>query len=351
MTGGMLALASRFALKQFGRQWRGDCPACGYAGSFAAMSGTSGKPVMHCFNGCDRDTLHAALGSEWTLPPRPDTATAQRNQQTRQDRVRRLWNCALPCLGTLAETYLARRGIENRMCSGALRFLPDCSHPSGSRHPALVSAVRDATVALVEVQRTYLSRDTRKTLLDPARAALGPVRRAAMQLDPCGPALIVGDGMESTASASNLLALPAWAALSLKALALPLFQPALAREIEILVLAHLNQPGPAIPIALAQRQLVVLVSNYLGARQLGNRIDRRHRCRCAVGQARHSCMRLGAQSPGPRRRSRRRKNHRPRLTGRDQQRTGELWADYLAVGCLVIKPKGGAVDPDTEGAG
>ena len=217
MNGALTDLAGRFRLVRCSGGYSGDCPACGYAGAFTVRT-LAGRPILNCFNGCSRETLHAiaraASGSEWTLPPRPDTATAQRNQQARQDRVRRLWHCALPCLGTLAETYLAQRGIENRMCSGALRFLPDCSHPSGSRHPALVSAVRDATGALMAVQRTYLSKDGRKAPFDPARAALGPVWRGAVQLDPCGPELVVGEGMESTASAGYLLGLPAWAALS-----------------------------------------------------------------------------------------------------------------------------------------
>ena len=239
MSGTMLALASRFALRQCGREWRGDCPACGYAGSFAAMAGTSGKPVMHCFNGCDRDTLkataQAALGSGWTPSPAPDALLMKRIQQARQDRAQRLWQSALLCPGTLAQTYLARRGIENRIGSGALRFSPDCSHPSGSRHPALVSAVRDVAGVLVAVQRTYLNSDGRKAALDPARAALGPVWRAAVQLDPCGTELVVGEGTESTASAGHLLGLPAWAALSAGNLERGLVLPESVRRVVIAV--------------------------------------------------------------------------------------------------------------------
>jgi len=77
----------------------------------------------------------------------------------------------------------------------------------------------------VAVQRTYLASDGRKAALDPARATLGPVCGAALQLDPSGPELAIGEGMESSASAGMIFGLPAWAALSadnLAALVLPL---------------------------------------------------------------------------------------------------------------------------------
>lgn len=238
MTGSVLDLAGQFRLARRTYGYSGNCPACGYADAFTVRM-LGDRPVLHCFNGCDRNTLHAtaraALGSGWTPPPRPNAALVQRNQQARQDRAQRLWQRSLPCRGTLAETYLTRRGISSVASSNALRFQPDCSHASGSRHPALVAAVRDATGALVAVQRTYLSRDGRKAPLDPARTALGPVWHAAVQLDPCGPELVVGEGMESTASAGYLLGMPAWAALSAGNLERGLVLPANVRRVVIAV--------------------------------------------------------------------------------------------------------------------
>ena len=238
MTGSMLDLAGQFRLARRTQGYGGNCPACGYADAFTVRM-QAGRPVLHCFNGCNRNTLHAtaraALGSGWTPPPRPDAASVQRNQQARQDRAQRLWRRSLSCPGTLAETYLARRGISSVASSNALRFQPDCWHASGSRHPALVAAVQDVAGALVAVQRTYLTSDGRKAALDPARATLGPVWRAAVQLDPCGPELVVGEGMESTASAGQLLGLPAWAALSAGNLERGLVLPSSVRRVTIAV--------------------------------------------------------------------------------------------------------------------
>lgn len=209
-------LAGRFRLSKRSQGFGGDCPACGYPNAFTVRI-LAGRPVLHCFNGCDRNALQATvpavLRRGWTPPQSFDDA-AQRNRQARQDRAQQLWHLSLPCRGTLAETYLARRGIPHVASSDALRFQSNCSHPSGSLHPALVAAVRNAAGALVAVQRTYLASDGGKAALDPARASLGSVWGAAVQLDPCGPELVVGEGMESTASAGNLLGLPAWAALS-----------------------------------------------------------------------------------------------------------------------------------------
>ena len=229
MTAPLLDLASRFRLARRPGGFGGDCPACGYADAFTARTTREGWTALHCFNGCDRDALHdaarGALGSGWTPPPRPNPARVQANRQSRQDAAQRLWQRSLPCPGTLAATYLARRGIGHVVTSSALRFQADCPHPGGTRLPALVSAVRNGAGEVVAVQRTYLASDGRKASLDPARATLGPVWGAAVQLDQCGPELAIGEGMESSASAGLIFGLPAWAALSagnLVALVLPL---------------------------------------------------------------------------------------------------------------------------------
>lgn len=55
-------IAARLGLKRHGNQWRGDCPACGYAGSLVLTLGSEGKPLWWCASCRDRDALTAALG-------------------------------------------------------------------------------------------------------------------------------------------------------------------------------------------------------------------------------------------------------------------------------------------------
>jgi hypothetical protein len=95
-----------------------------------------------------------------------------------------------------------------------LRFHPDCPHPEGGRLPALIAAVTDADGGFLAIHRTFLTHDGRKADVDPPRATLGPYWGGAVRLDPLAPELVVGEGVESSASAGRLLGLPAWAALS-----------------------------------------------------------------------------------------------------------------------------------------
>ncbi len=257
MNGAMLDLAGRFGLARRSGGYGGDCPVCGYADAFTVRPMRDGRLMLFCHSGCDRDALEAeaaaALGSGWTPPPRQNRPVPHSDRHARQDRAQRLWEAARPCPGTLAEAYLARRGIGHMASSAALRFMPDCRHPGGTSHPALISAVREADGVLVAVQRTYLADDGRKAALDPARASLGPVWGAAVQLDPGGVALVIGEGMESSASAGQLLDLPAWAALSAGNLGRGLVLPAIVREVTIAADHDATGVGQKAAEAAAQR--------------------------------------------------------------------------------------------------
>ena len=255
MTAPLLDLASRFRLSRRSGGFGGDCPACGYVDAFTARTTREGRTALHCFNGCERDTLHdaarAALGSDWTPPTRPDGDNARAAREGRQGAARRLWRRSIACPGTLAQTYLARRGIGHVATSNTLRFQSDCPHPGGSRCSAVVAAVLDWSGDLVAVHRTFLDRDGRKTALNPPRASLGHLWGGAVRLDPCAPELVVGEGIESAASAGLVLRLPAWAALSAGNLAAGLMLPAAVRRVVIAV-DH-DAPGQRAAAAAALR--------------------------------------------------------------------------------------------------
>jgi hypothetical protein len=168
----------------------------------------------------------------------PDNSHAQRA-------ARRLFGMAQPISGTLAETYLHRRGITAAALSGirALRFHPRCFYratPDAKLEPwpALIAAVTDLDGSITGIQRTWLDPDE-FDLIDPIRLGKAPLetpRRALglllgyavrfRSMSTSGNGLLVaGEGIETILSLRCVLpAMPTAAALSaghLTALLLP----------------------------------------------------------------------------------------------------------------------------------
>jgi len=80
-----------------------------------------------------------------------------------------------------------------------------------------VAEILDAAGQPIACHRTYLTRDGRKAGVNPNKMTLGPMWGGAVRLTTDGTVpteLVVGEGIESSASAGLLLDLPAWAALS-----------------------------------------------------------------------------------------------------------------------------------------
>jgi putative DNA primase/helicase len=115
----------------------------------------------------------------------------------------------------LADIYLSGRVLAGLAQSAALRFRGDRRHPEGGTLPAMIALVQDVTGSALAVHRTFLARDgAGKATVEPAKATLGPVWGGAIRLDPMAREMVVGEGIETCASAGRLLGLPAWAALS-----------------------------------------------------------------------------------------------------------------------------------------
>ncbi len=178
--------------------------------------------------------------------PRPaptSTRTVDRNPRG-SDTVtaaRRLFAHGQPIRGTLAERYLAARGIDlTQVDVTALRFHPAAHYreaPDSPRQtwPALLAAVTDPAGTITGVHRTYLDPS-----LDPARLGKAPVaspRRSLGQIAGNGahlrsrdsPVLLVGEGLETVLSLMPLFPdAGAIAALSAAHLVMLSLAPALA---------------------------------------------------------------------------------------------------------------------------
>ena len=158
------------------------------------------------------------------------------------ERALALWNGSEPVPGTLAATYLSFRGLPHLATSPALRFRPDCPHPSRCRLPALVAMVVGPDGGPVGIHRTFLAHHGfSKTDIQPPRAALGQMHGGVIRLDPVAGEICIGEGIESSASAGLLLKLPAWAAISAGNLEHSLLLPPQVRSVAIA--ADPDEPG------------------------------------------------------------------------------------------------------------
>ncbi|MFN6953780.1 MAG: toprim domain-containing protein [Acetobacteraceae bacterium] len=213
------SIAARFGLRRTGSAWSGTCPACGYNGTLS-LTDRDGRALWHCHSCQDGAGIARAIGlrSEGYAAPNPPNPPNRPAAPDHRDAARRLWDQAAPIAGTTAERYLAARGLAG-FASPALRFLPDQRHaPTGSRWPVMLAACTCPTSGeLRAVHRTFLARDGRgKAPVDPAKMTLGPTGGAVIRLaEPeAGKPLVIGEGIESSASAGLLIGAPAWAAIA-----------------------------------------------------------------------------------------------------------------------------------------
>jgi putative DNA primase/helicase len=235
-------LAARLGAKRSARSFRCDCPACAYPDSFSIRQNSDGQARVWCANGCTPETLDATLrqvvGGDWKPPPRIAAADAEEQRARQRDRALREWAGSAPAPGTLAAIYLAWRGLPDLATSDALRFRGDATHPEGGRLPALVAQILDMTGQHIADHRTYLARDGQgKANVTPAKASLGPLWGGAIRLQPYEPGkpLLIGEGIETAASAGLLMGFPAWAAISAGNMAKGLILPPDVRHVIVAV--------------------------------------------------------------------------------------------------------------------
>ena len=251
--------ATRLDLARKGGEWCGPCPVCGGTDRFHVRSGSTGARVgcRGCIDGepphvrserfgrvlratfperfqardrvrvCESgsEPLSGVTACGATRPRIPTRTVAE--EASRRASAWQLWVSATRLHGTDGERYLTARGVEHVAGAPALRFHPGITHRHApGRLPALIAGVQGADGRFLGIQRTYID-GPRKAALDPVRASLGTLAGGAVRLvDPAGDALLLGEGIESTAAAMKVLEWPggAWATLGtpgLRAVVLP----------------------------------------------------------------------------------------------------------------------------------
>ena len=216
--------AARRICENRGGKWSGTkgmacCPAHDDRTPSLGVSLGRGAILLHCFAGCDQESVLAALAregvpastlfSEGAIEPTMDTGHAAKPSAA----ALRIWRDAQPLLTSPAKAYLESRGIL--AASSALRFHPRTPlGPKGRTRflPAMISAV-SLDEGPIAIHRTFLSGNA-KAEFDKPKRALGALGEAAVRLfAPASGKLGLAEGVESAMSAYALTGIPVWATL------------------------------------------------------------------------------------------------------------------------------------------
>lgn len=236
----------RLGLVQVGTQWRGTCPACGYgSNAFMLSFNRDGSARGWCISCRDREKIDQALGDDAIVHTPVDPKVKALQAAKMQMKARERWRTTVPVAGTPAEAYLEWRGLPWLADSLALRYAAVVSRPQTLvRFPAMIAAVAGPKGDLVGVHRTYLTLKGRKAPGDePVKASLGPVWGGAIQLEPWqrDKPLVIGEGIETAASAGRMLEMPAWASISAGNMQYAMVLPKEVRK--VIIAADPGRPG------------------------------------------------------------------------------------------------------------
>jgi putative DNA primase/helicase len=223
------------------KKTKGTCPACGYARAYSETTGKNGRLMGWCASCRDKEAIAAILYGSDDAAIRPagdgvyDPAKAAKEAKKRREQACAIWNGAASVTRhDPAGLYLASRSLSHLIGCPALRYRDDLRHPlEAGRFHALVAGVQDATGTLVAVHRTFLAPDGRKARVEPVKASKGPIAGGAIRLAPAAPHIVIGEGIETSASAGLLLGLPAWTAVSAGNMATSLILPPEVQEVTI----------------------------------------------------------------------------------------------------------------------
>lgn len=230
----LLTVAQMFGakLKRVGREWTGPCPYCkgtdrlgihpGKGKWICRGHGGGRSPIalaMHIGNLPWKAAAEQLAGPCPSGPTRPlsEAEKAERNrrrleneaaqrareaQQMQQEEnsreaARRIWEASKPIQGTLADTYLVKRGFIG-VVDPVFRFHGSLPYPGKEkRYPALICRVDDMMGELTAIWRIYLREDGRKADVAAAKLGLGPAGGGAVRIGGLSGKIAIAEGIES----------------------------------------------------------------------------------------------------------------------------------------------------------
>ena len=212
-----------------GSGWLTLCPCHGdKRPSLSIRDGEAGKILVHCFAGCDpREVLKTLremglLDGENTTRPIPSPEPSRR----RAALFNHLWSEARPIARSgIVDIYLTSRGIVLQEWPCDLREHPSFAvyedgKRTGQAFPALLCVIRNGEGQQAGLHVTFLKQDGReKSAIGSPRRIIGikegSTRGGCIRLmEPASGHIGLGEGVETTLSASILTGIPGWAALT-----------------------------------------------------------------------------------------------------------------------------------------
>ena len=186
--------------------WIDRCPAHDdHRPSLSITETPEGKLLLYCFAGCSFDEIiraaampNVSFRDQDAYRPKYDAGKAAFDLKQRVSKARDIWRETVKIDGTLAQAYLASRGIEN--WSEDIRFHPNLYFSqTKSQSPAMVCGIR-RDKQFVGVHRTFLDQAGNKL----SKMMLGDCKGGAVYLGGKGYSLAVTEGIENGLSLKQL---------------------------------------------------------------------------------------------------------------------------------------------------
>jgi hypothetical protein len=203
-----------------------------------AATGQHGDLIDLIALSCGFDRLGDVLDEarRFLALPRPEPLREPPAPTGSPQAARRLLAMSQPLSGTIAETYLRRRGITTLCGNAALRFHPRCyyrPHADAPTQtwPALIAAVTDLAGTITGAHRTWLDPSGHdKAPVDTPRRAMGDLLGHAVRFGVVHDVMAAGEGIETMLSLRSVSpTIPMAAGLSANHLAAILFPATLRR--------------------------------------------------------------------------------------------------------------------------
>lgn len=174
--------------------------------------------MHHRRRDAERPAVRSGFSRLANTPPNDHHRLQRENEADELRRLKyasRIWNEAVPIIGTPGEAYLNNRGIilDEVPDQGGLRFHPRCPWEKGTT-PCIVSRFTDPVTGEPRgIHRRAISLDTKPR-------SLGPIKDCVIRLWPdadVAEGLVIGEGVETVLAAATrithkeTLLRPAWA--------------------------------------------------------------------------------------------------------------------------------------------